>query len=59
MDQGRLNKRVGGYVKQMSEETEKLKITDKNYLDREQYGNFFFLNQVSCGKKRKKGVLHG
>ena len=41
----RLNKRVfgrireykslGGYVKQMREETEKLKIADKNCLDRE------------------------
>ena len=60
MDQGRLNKRVfdrireyksvGGYVKQMREETEKLKITDENCLDREQHGNFFFLNQGSCGK---------
>ena len=48
MDPGILNKRVfdrireykcvGGYVKEMREETEKLKITDKNCLDREQYG---------------------
>ena len=31
---------VGRYVKQMREETEKLKekTTDKNYPDREQYG---------------------
>ena len=28
---------LGGYVKQMREETEKFKITDKNCLDREQY----------------------
>ena len=49
MDQVRVNKRifdrireyksVGGYVKQMREETEKLKITDKNCLDKEQYGS--------------------
>ena len=44
MDQVRLNKRVfeyksgRGYVKQMREETEKLKMTDKNCPDREQYG---------------------
>ena len=48
MDQRRLNKRVfdgireyksvGGYAKQMREETEELKITDKNCLDRENYG---------------------
>ena len=48
MDQGRLNKRVfdrtreykslGGYVKQMREETEKFKITDKKILK----------NQDSC-----------
>ena len=48
MDQGRLNngvfdriceyKRVGGYVEQLREETEKLKITDRNCLDTEQYG---------------------
>ena len=30
---------VGGYVKQMRDEIEKLKITDKNCLDREQYRN--------------------
>ena len=45
MDHGRLNKRVfdrireyksvGGYVKQMREETEELKITHKNCPDRE------------------------
>ena len=34
-------KSVGGYVKQMREETEKLKITDKNGLDREKYGKKF------------------
>ena len=44
LNEGRLNKRVfdrireyksvGGYVKQMREETETLKITDKNFLDR-------------------------
>ena len=49
MDQAILNKRdfdrireyksVGGYVKKkMREETEKLKIIDKNCLAREQYG---------------------
>ena len=44
MDQGRVFDRIreykseGGYVKQMREETEKLKITDKNCMDREQYG---------------------
>ena len=30
-------KRGGGYVKQMREETEKLKVTDKNCLDRQNY----------------------
>ena len=44
MDQGRLNKiafnrireykSVGGYVKQMREETKKIKITDKNCLEK-------------------------
>ena len=63
MDQGRLNKRVfdrirmcksvGGYVKQMREETEKLKITDKNCLDREQYGEKIKRNQGFCVKSRK------
>ena len=57
MDQRRLNERVfdrireyksvRGYVKQMREETEKLKITDKNCLDREQYGK---KNEGTCGK---------
>ena len=60
MDQGTLNKRVfdrireyksvRGYAKQMREETDKLKITDKNCLDREQYGKKNKRNQGSCGK---------
>ena len=56
MDRGRLNKRVHehksvwGYVKEMREETEKLKITDNNCLDREQYEKKIKINQGSCGK---------
>ena len=39
IDQGRLNKRVFDRICEYKrEETEKLKITDKNCLDREQYG---------------------
>ena len=60
MDQRRLNERVfdrireyksvRGYVKQMRKETEKLKITDENCLDREQYGKKIKRNEGSCGK---------
>ena len=64
MDQGRLNKRVfdgireyksvGGYVKQMREETEKLKITDKNCLGREQYGKKLKGIKVLVENKEKR-----
>ena len=37
-DRIREYKSVGGYVKQMREKTEKLKITDNNCLDRKKYG---------------------
>ena len=43
-----MNTKVEGYVKQMrEEETEKLKITDKNCLDREQYGKNIKRNRDS------------
>ena len=64
IDRGRLNKRVfdrireytsgGGYVKQMREETEKLKITDKNCLDREQYGKKLKEIKVLIENKEKR-----
>ena len=69
MDQGRLNKRVfdriheyksvGGYVNQMREKTEKLKITDKNCLDREQYGKKFKEKKVLVENKEKRKILRG
>ena len=52
---------VGGYVKQKREETEKLKITDKNSQNREQYGTklkeikVFVENKVKRKRGRRKG----
>ena len=64
MDKRRLNKRVfdrireyksvGGYVKLMREEREKLKITDKNCMDREQYGKKIKRMKVLVENKEKR-----
>ena len=63
MDQGRLNNRVfeyksvRGYVKQMREETEKLKMTDKNCPDREQYGKKILkIKEIGENKEKLKGT---
>ena len=47
-------KSVWGYVKQMREKTEKIKITDKTCLDREQYGKKLKETKVLVENKEKR-----